>query len=281
MPASRTTRPQAPRRPGRQATRVTGPRRHGPARGTIAGAAGLIAVAAMLLAAAGASAGRAGTGTTLDLRVVAASNRPADQAVKLQVRDAVLALLAPGLADAGSRAAAEALVRRRLGDVRSVAALLAQRSGETVTVRLGPEPLPARRIGIVAFPAGTAPALVVTLGTGLGHNWWTVLFPPLAFVTVRGDLLVVGPGGAPEPVRDLSTAQRRALLDWVAGRTHVALDDHVALADPSSSAGAEVQVRFAVWDLLRSIPWGALRDEMLGWVGAGDGGAVGGGGGTA
>lgn len=239
---------------------------HGAARAAV----GPILLAGLLLSLAGTAALRGGSAAgTLNLRVVAATNRPADQAVKLQVRDAILAVLAPGLAQARSEGAAHAYVAARLSDVRLAAQTVAEAAGEPVTVRLGSAPLPARHIGILAFPAGTAPALVVTLGPGQGHNWWTVLFPPLAFVTLHGDLLVVGPGGAAEPVDDLTATQRRALLDWVAGRTHVALDDRVSPADPDSAAGAQVQVRFAVWDALQRVPWGALRGDVLAWLGAG------------
>lgn len=236
--------------------------------GPLVGTAGLILLAAGLLAAAARVAVHmAPAAGMFDLRVIGASNRPADQAVKLQVRDAVLAVLAPGLVHATSERQAQAYVAARLPAVAAAAAAVAGRTGQHVRVRLGPAPLPARRIGLLAFAAGRPPALVVTLGAGLGHNWWTVLFPPLAFITVHGDLLVVGPGGAAEPVRDLSAAQRQALLDWVAGRADVSLDAAVAPAGPGGAVGAQVQVRFAVWDLVRHVPWDAMRQDALSWLG--------------
>lgn len=234
----------------------------------LVGAAGLVLLAAGLW---GASATGAQGGGMLDLRVIGASDRPADQAVKLQVRDAVLAVLAPALAHAASPAQARSAVAARLAAVRAAASAVAGRAGEAARVRLGPVRLPARRIGLIGFPAARVPALVVTLGAGTGHNWWTVLFPPLAFVTVGGDLAVVGPAGAAEPVADLSAAQRLALLRWVAGHSAVALDPAVAAAGPDGSAGVRVQVRFALWDLLRHLPLGAARREALAWLGLGSG----------
>ena len=237
--------------------------------GPLVGTAGLILLAAGLLAAAARVAVHmAPAAGMFDLRVIGASNRPADQAVKLQVRDAVLAVLAPGLVHATSERQAQAYVAARLPAVAAAAAAVAGRTGQHVRVRLGPAPLPARRIGLLAFAAGRPPALVVTLGAGLGHNWWTVLFPPLAFVTVRGELTVVGPAGAAEPVRDLSAAQRTALLAWVAGQTHVSLDGAVTPGGPSGAAGVRVQVRFAIWNLLRRIPWGPVQRGLLSWLGA-------------
>lgn len=223
----------------------------------LGGVAGLILLAAGMLGGAAAATGAVDPQGMLALRVIGASNLPADQAVKLQVRDAVLALLAPGLAHQDSAAQARAFVAAHLPQVAAAASAVAGRAGEIARVQLGRAPLPARRIGLLAFPAGAAPALVVTLGAGLGHNWWTVLFPPLALVTVDGGLAVVGPAGAAEPVADLSPAARRALLAWVTTYTGVSLDPHVAAAGPDSLAGMRVQVRFAIWDLLRRIRWPA------------------------
>jgi len=222
---------------------------------------GLCALGGALLA--GAAALRPALGPdTLELRVIGSSNRPADQALKLQVRDAVLAALGPGLAGPRSPAAAQSYVRARLGAVQQAAAAVAAPSGETVRTQLGAADLPARRLGLLAFPAGRAPALVITVGAGRGHNWWTVLFPPLALVTIGGDLVVVGPAGASEPVRDLDPAERQALLDWVSGRTGLALAAGVQAAGPDGTAGAKVQVRFLVWDLARGVSWNAVRGTI-------------------
>jgi stage II sporulation protein R len=203
---------------------------------------------------------------TLELRVVAASDRPADQAVKLQVRDAVLAALAPGLAGIGDAAAARRYVAARLPAVRAVAAAVAGRAGESATVDLRTEAFPVRRIGLVRFAAGPAPALVVTLGPGAGHNWFTVLFPPLALVTVDGALVAVGPGDGAASVRDLTPAERRALLQWVQEVTGVPLDPAVSAGDPGGAPGAEVQLRLALWDLLQALPWQPVRDAVLAWL---------------
>ena len=229
-------------------------------------ALGWVLIAAAFLGLAGRAAVPAMGSGTLELRVIAASDRPADQALKLQVRDAVLALLAPGLSKATDASEARSYVAQRLPQVQRVAATVAGRDGQAADVRLGPENFPARHIGLLTFPAGPAPALVVTLGAGQGHNWFTVLFPPLALVTVDGDLVAVGPQGASEPVRDLTTAQRRALLAWVSGQTDIPVDSGVHAAGPDSATGAEVQVRFALWDLMQGLHWDDLCQTVAGWL---------------
>lgn len=48
-----------------------------------------------------------------------------------------------------------------------------------VHVSLAQSAFPTRTYGNVTLPAGVYDAVKVTLGSGAGHNWWCVMFPPL------------------------------------------------------------------------------------------------------
>ena len=110
------------------------------------------------------------------LHVVAASDEAGDQSVKLEVRDAVNALVAPRLASCESRAEAEAVLAASLDDIEAAARGV---YGGDVAVSLGRESFPTREYETFALPAGEYESLRVTLGEGEGHNWWCVVFPPL------------------------------------------------------------------------------------------------------
>lgn len=111
------------------------------------------------------------------LHVIAVSDDDAEQAVKLQVRDAVLAYLEPQLADVTDIGAAQQIIA---GDLDGIARAAQAAAGERpVRVSLGPEHYPTRDYGTFALPAGVYTSLRVTLGAGAGHNWWCVIFPPL------------------------------------------------------------------------------------------------------
>lgn len=111
------------------------------------------------------------------LHVIAVSDDETEQAVKLQVRDAVLAYLEPQLADVTDIDAAEQIIA---GDLDGIAHAAQAAAGERpVRVALGPEHYPTRDYGTFALPAGVYTSLRVTLGAGAGHNWWCVIFPPL------------------------------------------------------------------------------------------------------
>lgn len=104
------------------------------------------------------------------LHVVANSDSAADQAEKLQLRDRVLALLTPLLADCTSRDDAVNIILEHQPELEALG---------DVSVQLDTEYFPTRRYSTFSLPAGEYTALRVTMGDGAGQNWWCVVFPPL------------------------------------------------------------------------------------------------------
>ena len=117
----------------------------------------------------------------LRLHVVGASNSAEDQAVKLQVRDAVLGSLEEGLRDMTDPQEAWDYVSRMLPQVEAAAnrALAAAGVSETVQGSLTEEAFPTREYDTFSLPAGVYKALRVVIGEGEGKNWWCVVFPQL------------------------------------------------------------------------------------------------------
>lgn len=114
------------------------------------------------------------------LHVVANSDSQADQALKLQVRDAVLEQSSFYTAGLDRQGALQAL-REALPHLGRVAADTVAQAGYRYPVRLTlqEENFPTRDYTDFSLPAGTYTALRVELGAGEGHNWWCVVFPPL------------------------------------------------------------------------------------------------------
>ena len=48
-------------------------------------------------------------------------------------------------------------------------------------VELKQEAFPTRVYNDVVLESGVYDALIITLGEGLGDNWWCVVYPPLCF----------------------------------------------------------------------------------------------------
>ena len=112
---------------------------------------------------------------------MADSDAPADQAVKLKVRDAVLKEAAPWYEGAQSRAQAESAIQAHLPDIIQTAnqTLRANGFAPNAQAKLCDTYFPTRTYGSMALPAGTYRALQITIGSGEGKNWWCVVFPAL------------------------------------------------------------------------------------------------------
>ena len=117
----------------------------------------------------------------LRLHVIANSDSAEDQAVKLRVRDAILACMEPG----DTMEEAEAFVRKHGAELLAAAEDTLREAGFSYSAQLmlGTYPFPDRTYGGTLYPAGEYEALRVVLGDGAGQNWWCVLFPPLCIVT--------------------------------------------------------------------------------------------------
>ena len=185
----------------------------------------LLALCFTLLAGtwAGAASSRVSEGL-VRLHVIAASDDATEQAIKLDVRDAVLSYLEPKLDSAADIAGADARIEANLDGIAAAAESAAQ--GREVNVTLGEEYYPTREYDTFSLPAGRYQSLRVTLGEGAGHNWWCVVFPPLC----------------------LTAAESEAAFEELDGETRAII----------SSDGGGVQFKFRLLEL-----WGELM-ELLG-----------------
>lgn len=115
------------------------------------------------------------------LHVVANSDTEADQSIKLQVRDAIVASLSEGMADIGDVQAAKAYLRENLSKIEAIANNTLQASGvdSRAVVTLCRETFDIRKYDTFTLPAGVYESLRVVIGEGQGKNWWCVAFPTL------------------------------------------------------------------------------------------------------
>lgn len=151
----------------------------------------MVCLAAALLTGSCAGADQAALARqVLRLHIVADSDDPADQAVKLKVRDAVLEqaeALLNGAAD--SREAERALTPQLDALARTAREVLEREGfGDGVTVTITDQWFPTKRYDGFALPAGQYRALKVVIGEGRGQNWWCVVFPPLCLASVTEEV---------------------------------------------------------------------------------------------
>ena len=117
-------------------------------------------------------------GDTLRLHILANSDTPGDQALKLQVRDAVLETVTTLTAGARTKQEAVAAVQAALPRLKAIAEQTVQ-GRQAVAVRLEQRAFDAKDYGNFRLPAGEYTALRIELGKAEGHNWFCVLYPAL------------------------------------------------------------------------------------------------------
>lgn len=115
------------------------------------------------------------------LHVLANSDSEKDQALKYQVRDALLEQAGELFANCTDAKQAEQVAKTNLPYLEQIAQTTLKQAGsdQSCVVTVSREEYPTRDYGTFSFPAGTYVSLRVLIGQAAGQNWWCVLFPPL------------------------------------------------------------------------------------------------------
>lgn len=119
------------------------------------------------------------------LHVLANSDSKSDQALKLKVRDVILKRAEEILKSSHNRKDAERKLRAALPELQRAAQKKIASEGYSYAVHteLRDTSFPTRKYENFTLPAGNYLALRVLIGSGQGHNWWCVVFPPLCTQT--------------------------------------------------------------------------------------------------
>ena len=152
----------------------------------------------------------------LRLHILANSDSAADQALKLAVRDGILAECGALFAEVDDVDAAILQAEANLPALQAAArrALDAQGSGQSVAVRLAPADFETRTYDDVTLPAGEYMAVEVVLGAGKGHNWWCVCYPNLC-IPAASQTTEVGRALDTSEAEIVTNAERYEVRFWL------------------------------------------------------------------
>lgn len=115
----------------------------------------------------------------LRLHIVANSDSPADQELKLKIRDEILKETGQTFVGVTDLDSAEALTKENLNTFQRIANNVIKENGFTYgcEVSLGDCFFETRHYDTFSLPAGNYRSLIIKLGKGEGKNWWCVVFP--------------------------------------------------------------------------------------------------------
>lgn len=124
------------------------------------------------------------------IHIRADSNDESDQAVKLKVRDEIVAYLEKSLYGITDFDKAYELISGSLGTLKRRSESVLKQNGfyYGANVSLKKEYFPTRMYGNVVVESGTYDALIIELGSGKGDNWWCVVYPPMCYLDGDGDI---------------------------------------------------------------------------------------------
>lgn len=122
--------------------------------------------------------------------VLANSDSPEDQALKLKVRDQIIVAMNPKFEQSESLDQTRKIIIDNIKEIEAIALAEIQRNGSDYGVKasLSDVVFPTKNYGSITLPAGTYEALRVEIGKAEGANWWCVLFPPLCFIDIEKGL---------------------------------------------------------------------------------------------
>jgi len=127
------------------------------------------------------------------LHVVANSDAPQDQSLKLQVKDYVVEKLQPIISEFYNKDQAEKYIKENLSFIKQISqdALAAFGSNESISVTFGKEAFDTRVYDTFSLPSGIYDSLRIEIGDGEGKNWWCVIFPSLCLPATANDFKTV------------------------------------------------------------------------------------------
>src|SRR5699024_11760051 len=117
-----------------------------------------------------------------------------DQRIKLKVRDEVNQYITELVKTIDDIDEARRLISKNVPETEEIVASTLKKENEQVTYSVdyrNDVSFPDKTYGKYFYPAGEYEAVLITLGEGLGENWWCVLFPPLCFLDFSDEVTTV------------------------------------------------------------------------------------------
>ena len=113
------------------------------------------------------------------IRILANSNSDVDQNKKNAIKNKVEPYLNGLLSNTKSYKDAKIIIENNMDNIKNV---IKNADNGEFDVIFGKNYFPEKEFKGVVYPEGYYDSLLITLGNGLGDNWWCVLFPPLCLV---------------------------------------------------------------------------------------------------
>lgn len=120
----------------------------------------------------------------LRIHIRANSNAEIDQKVKYVVKDKIVEIITPIIENLKSKNEVVVALKNNIENLENETNKLLKNKGFNYVskIEILEELFPTRYYGEYLLPSDYYDAIIVSLGSGSGDNWWCVVYPPLCFV---------------------------------------------------------------------------------------------------
>ena len=98
--------------------------------------------------------------------------------LKMNIKEKLDEEILPILSDSNSIEDSRLLIKDNLDNIKNIVS----KYTDDFDVNYGKNYFPEKTYKGINYDAGNYESLVITLGSGLGKNWWCVLYPPLCLI---------------------------------------------------------------------------------------------------
>mgnify|MGYP001625376216 FL=1 len=116
-------------------------------------------------------------------RVIANSNDPIDQELKMEVKNALEEELNKLMISAKNSQEAKQIIEENMDNIQNIV----NNYTTDNKISFGMNYFPEKEYHGVNYESGNYESLVITLGNGIGNNWWCVMFPPLCLLEAKNE----------------------------------------------------------------------------------------------
>ncbi len=117
-------------------------------------------------------------GDAIRIRIIANSNEKKDQELKIDIKNEVEEYLYSKLKKIDDVEKADKIIKENIPNIKKII----DKYTKDYKINYGMNFFPEKEYKSIIYDAGDYKSLVITLGNGLGDNWWCVLFPPLCLM---------------------------------------------------------------------------------------------------
>lgn len=115
---------------------------------------------------------------SIRFRIIASSNSFKDQQLKQKIKNDLVNNIIPNILTDVSIQESKNLINNSINKIEDIL----NKYDISYKINFGQNFFPQKNYQGITYPAGNYESLVITLGEGLGDNWWCVLYPPLCLI---------------------------------------------------------------------------------------------------